>query len=769
MPPAARAVIAVAFGTSRWKGVLGVALAATIAFVLYLPTGSEDGLAIMTPWVDPAPSAGDAGGGNRRSAQEVLVDHLRRLGFRDVLQALAEPGRIVGDLASLVLPGGSTADRLQLSAALLGAFTVALVVAIMRRLDIACTAAIASGLGFAFHQHTWLHAAIPDSRMGSLSVLALSVLVLLLWSETRKTGLLCVGLVCWMLSVAVHPVLLCTAPALAWFVRAGLRESGGMLLASTVIGRVLRIAFFLAVTAAGVIATAGFDALPVFDLLSSELGLLGLMFLSLGLVRDLWLRPTPRTLFLSLSLGGVVGWMSVSTAADAQQLPVALLLACPIVGHGMSVIVRSRTDRIHVATAAAVFLVYPTINVISHRDPVEDARNNHARSVMHARALAAVLPDGAAITTLPGAPEALPPLWPLSESGRLQIVVLPWDVLRIRDVAANRPTFALNATRTRLEYLGFRFDQPRPIRLATSLNDYLKGLAPGTIVAAVADRDVVARARAPLQSTIRLAGGGENQPIGRDHFYGLVGLAHGAAIAEESDPAGVDLRVGAGEVLGDNGRLLPATLEVESVQGRAGINVNGRPVLTDPAGVGIVVLRADGAVEEVVVAFDRDGVLWMPVEAPARDVARLLEWEPCMSVGAEGWVDVSRLLAGGRAGFLFSSPSAAASLALYVWRQDRRLAVRRVEPSPPPTGFAFETFDRTVSDENTALERLLESDGPTSAYQMRQQRFVHLLHLDARENESPLTGIRFNAAGLSGMARVRRPAAARRVPICGAG
>ena len=356
-----------------------------------------------------------------------MFERLRRLQFRDVLDALAEPGQVVGDVISLVIPGGSTAYRLQLSAAFFGAVTVALLVAIMRRLDVACTAAIASGLGFAFHQQTWLHAVIPDSRMGSMPVLALSVLVLLLWSETRKAGLLWSGLGCWLLSFAANPSLLCTAPVLVWFVcKAPLRESSGALLAATVTGKALRVGVFLAVTAAGVVVTGEFNALRVYDVLSSEFGLLGFLVLSLGLAHYLWLRPTPQTLLLSLSLAGVVGGLSVSAATGAQQLPVALLFACPIVGHGLSVIVRSRTDRTHAATATAVFLVFPTINLISHRDPIEAARDDHARSVRHARALAALLPDGGAVATFPSTREPLPPLWPLSQSGRLQIVDLPW-------------------------------------------------------------------------------------------------------------------------------------------------------------------------------------------------------------------------------------------------------------------------------------------------------------------------------------------------------
>ncbi len=760
-----------AFGRKSRTDALAAMLVAAIAFLIYLPTESDDHLAVTAPWADLSSSAGDVQATSSGSTvQEALIDRLRLLQLRDVLDALAEPGRVIGDLISLAYPGGSTAYPLQLAAAFLGAFTVAVLVAIMRRLEVTYTAAIASALGFAFYRHTWTLAVVPDSRMGSMALLALSVLVLLLWGETRKTRLLGLGLGCWLLSIAVHPLLLCTAPAMAWFVYVNTRqESRRTLLASTHTGTMLLVGVFLAAACVGLLARPDvFDVRRIYELLASEFGLLGFAFLSAGLIHHLWLRPTPQTLLLSLSFAGVVGWMSTSGSADAQHMPAALLLACPIVGHGMSVIARSRTDRSHAATATAILLAFPTVNAVLHRGAVDEARDDNARRVLYARALTAILPDGGAIAALPRAREPLPPLWPLSESGRLQIVDLPWDVRRIRNIAVTRPTFALEPTRTRLEFLGFRFDEPGPVRIFTRLDAYLDGLAPETIVAAVAGRDVLARAAPLLGRTIRFIGGGQQRALGRDHHYALVGFASGAAIQEESDPLGVDLRLEAGEVLDDNGRLLPATLQVESGRGRARISVNGSPALTNPAGVGIVVLRADGAVERVVVAFDHDGELWIPVEASPRYVARLAEWEPCILIGTEQWLDVSNLLTGSGAGVLFPSRSSAASLALYVWKEDQRLLLRQGASSPPRTGFIFETFDRTVTAEHTLLDRLLDFDGLASNHRIRRERFVQLLHVDAQENGSPLTAVRFNGNAASGVARLLGPADAQRVTICGA-
>ena len=748
------------------RDVLGVTVAATAAFLSYLSGSSDDRLAVMISGVGPSASTDASGGGVDPAAREPLLDRLQHLQLRDVVDTLTEPGRVLADVISVVFPGGSTADSLQLAAALFGAVTVAVLVTIMRRLDVACTAAIASGLGFAFHQHTWLHAVLPDSRMGSAPLLSLSVLVLLFWSETRRAGLLWIGIACWALSIAVHPLLVCTAPVVVWFAcTAPSREPRGTFLASTVSGRVLRIGGFLAITGAGMAATGTADLSRVYDLLSSEFGVLGLLFLSGGLVHHLWLRPDPRSLLLSLSFGAVIGWASVSATSEATLFPAALLFACPIVGHGMSVVVRSRAGRTHAAAATAVLLALPTVNVISHRDSVHEARDEHARDVRHARASAAVLPAGAAVATFSSQQESLPPLWQVSEPASPGGVELPWDVLRIRDMVLSRPTFALEPTRARLDLLGFRFERPFSLRVARPLDSYLQGLAPGTIVAVVADGDAVARAGALLQDTVRVIGGGRNPPV-RGYHYGLFGLARGAAIAEESSPVGVDLRLEAGEVLDDNGRLLKVTLQIERAQGRVRISIDGEPVLTDPDGVGVVVLRSDDAVEKVAVAYEHDDVLWILDEA-RRSYARLLDWEPCSSIGAEGWTDVSRLLAGNGAGILFSSPSAATSVALYVWREDRPLVLRRGASSAPRTSLTFETFDRTVQAENASLERLLEFDGIAPGHRMRQLRFVQLLHVNPQENKSSLTEIRFNGNVLSGMARLLGSADAGRVTICG--
>ncbi|MCY4633886.1 MAG: DUF2723 domain-containing protein [Acidobacteria bacterium] len=759
-------------GTGNRADVLTGVCVATIAFLIYFPAQSDERIAVTAPGVDLSPLRGDASGdGDPSLPLVILVDRLQGLQLRDVLDGLAEPGRVVGDLISLAYPGGSTAYPLQIAAAFFGAATVALLVAIMRHLDIARTAAIASGLGFAFHRHTWSLAVVPDARMGSMALPALSVLVLLLWNETRKTRLLWLGLGCWLLSIAAHPLLLCTTPATAWLVYATTRqESRGNIPATAHAGRMLLIGVLLAAAGVGLAARPDvFDLRPLYDLLASEFGLLGFAFLVAGLIHHLRLRPTPRTLLLSLSLAAIVGWMSTSGSTDAQHIAAVLLFACPLVGYGMSVIARSRTDRPHTVTATAVLLAFPAVNAVSHDGAVDEARDDNARRVVYARALTAVLPDGGAIAALPRAREPLPPLWPLSESVRLRIVNLPWDARRIRDTAATQPTFALDSTRTRLEFLGFRFDEPGAVRAFTRLDAYLDGLAPGTIAAAVAGRDLVARAGPLIERTMRWIGGGRHRPLGRDHHYALIGFAGGGALLEQSDPGGVDLRLEAGEVLDDDGRLLPATLQVESVRGRARISVNGRPALTNPAGVGIVVLRADGAVERVVVAFDHDGELWIPVDSSSHYVSRLVGWQPCVSIGTDGWLDVSGLLTGSGAGFLFPSGSSATTFAVYVWKENQRLSLRQAASWQPQAGLTFETFDRTVPGEDAALERLLAFDGLAPDHRIRQQRFVQLLHVGAPDDGSPLTAVRFSGNAASGVARLLGPADAPRVTVCGAG
>ena len=763
-----RTWIAPALGARNRADVLTVVLVATVAFLAYFPARSDDRVAVTAPPVGLLSSTGDIpGAGAPTPAPMTLVDRVRRLQLRDVYGALAAPGRVVGNVVAAD-PGGSMAYRLQLAMAFLGAVTVAVLVAIMRRLDIARTAAIASALGFAFHQHTWSHAVTPDSRMGSMPVLALSVLALLLWGDARRARLLWLALGLWLLSIAAQPSLLCTAPAVAWFVYVLSRREFHRAFPPAATGMLL-FGILLAVAGVGLVARAGaFDARRVYDSFSSELGLLGFLFLSVGLINHLWRRQTPQTSLLSLSLAGIAGWLSIAGTPDTQQLQTALLLACPIIGHGMSVVVGSRPGRTHAVSSAAVLLVFPATNVVSHRDTVDEARNGNALNVLYARSLAAVLPDRGAVAVLQGTQEPLPRLWPISPSDGLRIVDLPWDIRRIRDLAATGQTFALEPTRTRLAFLGFRFDEPVPIHVATPLDTYLKRLPRGTIVAAVAGRDTVSRARLLLERTVWFIGGGQQHSIGRDHFYGLVGLAGRAAIVEESDPRGVELRLEAGHVLDDDGRLLPATLQLESARRRARIDVNGNSVLAIAEGIGIVVLRSDGAVERIAVAFEHDDELWVPVGAGPLSVARLAEWQPCMLVGTDQWLDVSGLLTGSGAGVVFSSQSPATSLALYAWKDDQRLLLRQAGSSPPSAGFTFETFDRSVPAESLVLDRLLDFDGLASDHRIRRQRFVQLLQVDSPENEPPLTAIRFSGTAASGVARLLGPAGAPRVTICGA-
>lgn len=754
------------------RDVLVAVLTAAVAFLFYLPARAHDHVAVMTPGLDPVSFATDTEvARNLPIVEETLIDRWRRLQLRDVADTLTEPGRVVGGLVPGLFPHGVTARPQQFAAAFFGAVTVAVLVGIMRRLQVVRIAAVASGLAFAFQQHIWLQAVVPGTRMGAIPLLALSLLVLLLWSEARKPALLWIGIGCWLLSSAAQPWLLCTAPAVAWFTcSASLNEFRRILLRPTARGAVVRVGVLCGAAAVGLVAgTGSFDPVRAYDLLSSEFGLLGFLFLAMGLVHHLLLRPTRQILLLSLSLAGVVGWLTVSAVDDARELPVVLLLASPIVGHGMSIIARSRADRVHAVAATAVLLAFPALTAVSHRNAVDDARGDYTRSFLYARGLAAVLPDGGTVAAFPDTRGPLSLAWAFSESARLPVVELPWDVRRIRETTANRPTFVLEPTRTALELLGFRFDRPRPIRMGIPLDVYLERLTPGRIVAAVAGRETVGRADRSLNDAVRFIGGELEPPVGGDRFHGFAGIARGAGIAQLSDPLGVDLLLQAGEVLDDRGTLLPVNLRLLSGRGTTRIEVDGRSILTNPNGVGIAVLGPGGAVEKVAVAVARDDRLWIPVEAARHHVARLIGWEPCMSVGTEGWVDVSTILTGDRAGVLFPSRLPGNSLALYVWKEDRRLLLRRNESSAARPGFTFETFDRALSAEHTALDRLIAFDGLAPAHPIRRQRFVQLLHVDAQESGTPFTAIGFNGADASGMARLLGPAGEERVIICGTG
>ena len=163
-------------------------------FLIYAPSTSPNSVNIDVPPV-VASSSTSTDTGSRPMAPGPypeqpatgFLDRVRQLQLEDVTHAVEQLGVGFGDTVAEVVPFGSVSYRLNLSAALLGAVSVSLLVVVMRHLDLSRTAVTASALGFAFHYLAWSSAVTPSPRMAYVPLLLVSLFTLLRWSQSRTT------------------------------------------------------------------------------------------------------------------------------------------------------------------------------------------------------------------------------------------------------------------------------------------------------------------------------------------------------------------------------------------------------------------------------------------------------------------------------------------------------------------------------------------------------------------------------------------------------
>ena len=746
-------------------------LAGIACFLVYAPSASLDSVNIDV--APAAQSAIDSGTGSLAAAPGPLpkppktgfLERVRRLQLADVTSTVDRLGLVFGDLVAQLFPFGSVSYRLSLSAALLGATSVSLLVAIMLRLETTRSAAMASALGFAFHDVAWTSAVTPSSRMAYVPLLLLSISALLWWSSSRRRGWLWFGGGLWGLCTASEPLLLCALPAVVWFCYQATRRRGAP-------GPVPILMMAVATALLGVILGSGGlglrtwptapDTIRLVEASVQGLGPLGLLLLCFGLFGLLG-SPAPAGRLLSFGLFGLVAWLFCAEAVHKEQLLTTLLFACPIIGAGMSSIARSVASRVHTVAALTVCLVFPMVNFVTHFAGVRELRDDYAVWWEQARSLADTLPADAVVVTVAGADEPIPRLWRFAATAGRPIAEVSWnagDVMRLRAVHS---VFVFEPSRQLLELLGFQFEAVGQARADFSLATYLSRLPRGTFVAAAAGSGITEASRSELLTVFHEIGGGRAL-VNDGPFYGIVGRTGGAVVVEKANDDAVQIHVTAGDVVDKRGTLFPATLDVESVPAGARIAVNGVPVLQDVTDMAIVLLGPSA--RESLTAFARNGELLVPLDISDRTPSRLDAWVPCTPVQAHEWVDVSVPVARGNFGFGFSDRPHDGSLALYLTADQRLRTLEADTFWTKGQTMDLEVFDLTDPMDAAALAHLIALDGLESFPELRRQRFVHLAHVDVDSAEPPFAALRLDGDPAFAIARRLSPVEVPPVNIC---
>jgi hypothetical protein len=121
------------------------------------------------------------------------------------------------------LPIGTLACRINLMSACWGSLTGALVCLTLRRLSVHAWLAIAVALGLGFGRTFWQHSVFAEVYTLSAALMDATLLALLQWDATRRTGWLYPAVAFASLSLGNHMIIAGAVPALVLFVLMTLR------------------------------------------------------------------------------------------------------------------------------------------------------------------------------------------------------------------------------------------------------------------------------------------------------------------------------------------------------------------------------------------------------------------------------------------------------------------------------------------------------------------------------------------------------------------
>jgi hypothetical protein len=648
------------------------------------------------------------------------------------------------------------------TAPLAGAGAVLLVFVLVRRLGGGLLASTSSALGLAFGGLFWSRATGAEP-VTYAALFALATLGGLLW--WRQSGKWLAGLAAaaaFGLTVAFQPVTLAALPIVAGVVgadrrrprahRAGLAAlvilaaAAGTASVWGAFGGEAILADWLLPHGASGLARRLTDAGTI---VVSDFGVLGLGFLVAGAFALALERPRATLVLVggwaaSVALGGLV-WAAPDWKSSV--LP-ALSPAWVLVGMGMHWLVTPAPGRRPWRAATALALLLPVMSFAGHY--WVGARASSARTFMsaHLDTLETVLPKPAVVLAEGGMVDRLIAArsHPGSDGGWRRVAQDPERVGEL--LRSGQPVVGFVRARTNLEQLGFRFAPVEGAGVLMSVEQLIETVPDGWIVAVAAGRGFSQLLLPDAGATFQSLGGSAVVFGARRMRYGLIGVKGRGSVAREAlRPAAVDLEVLAGDSTGTALRW-PARIRVISNGQGGAVEYGGRRVASAETGVALAVVSPTG---ELAGAYgvELDGPLRIAVVPASLRLARVVAREPCVSVGAEDWTDLSPV---GRFGAVGAILDRGTALALYV-AAGHELAIRQA-----PLGHAH------VPGVTVRLVDRQDSELPAS---LTEASFVYRVDARARRGGRAQVALRFGGFATATLARVS-PAGADRVEACSA-
>jgi MFS family permease len=661
------------------------------------------------------------------------------------------------------LPLGTLAYRINLFSAVWGAAACALVFLAMRSLRVhalvASAIACAMGLGGTF----WQHSVFAEAYTLVAALTAATVLALLWWDATRRTGWLYAAVAAAGLAFGTHLIFVGSIPAIVLFVLAALRwrvpwrvaaVSALIVLAGVaqygyVWVRTVQGAVYLESRATSLSELADVMRAEQFEDISfrdtpmvvatrrvpavltevrNETGAAASIFALAG--GALLVSRKRRT--AGLLLGAAAGQIALlamlgNVAVGPIALP-AIALAWILAGcgiDGLRAAARTRTMErlaagigVAIAVAIAATLAAANVKANNHRDDTYDTD--------YMRLLFDSLPPEAAIVAAHYSLDHMVEYQKVV-TGRAEVAtrVPPRrdaiDRLRRRGVRV----FAFNEGRASLahEYL------MTPVELfGLTLDERLRPPDAGPIV-------IIAGTAAPWPDLSSLGIRSGMAPRSR----AVVIAVKGAGVVTQT-PDGFDGQVAIprGQPLGATGVVSPAAITVSTAGGQAEVRIDDEPVIASKRG--LVIVEVGSRVAAAYAALPERGMR-VPVQMrrrPLVEVGAAIPPESCVEVGDGAWAPLGRVSSNTLVARLDDHEPGTAELNLYL-ASGEPLAVALGDAFGPGTPeISVERFGQPQPQRERLAARMKE-DGVPAAEALTQAPFATRVRVQVDDRGAPIT------------------------------
>ncbi|MCC7010817.1 MAG: DUF2723 domain-containing protein [Acidobacteria bacterium] len=586
------------------------------------------------------------------------------------------------------LPVGSVAYRANLMSAVFGVVAALAVYLAVREIGATRAAAAAAALGLAFGRAFWAKAVVAEVYTLAGALTALSLWTVLRWATLRTDRWLYASVAFASLAFGNHLSILFVVPSLVAFVlltdwRRVLRPRVMAAVAAIVLAGAAQYGYVWLRTAQGAVAleatarsfrelvdvvtarrfaadmfhyTAGevvHDRVP--ESLASlwrELGWTGAPLAAIGLV---WLgrrRPSAFVLLAGALTGVVLLVLNVFGDMEGFLTPayVAAWIAAGAGAHALAGGVRASRNALSrggtrgTSLAAAAILVL----VAAVQLRANYAANDHHRRDFERRFLTALfdrLPTGAGILQEGYAIDQLVLYKLYAEDDALTrtISMVPRDPERAAAFAGDgHPIVAFDSGAALLADHGFTL---QPVALDEPLYMVLRSLPAGTVVA-IAARPGAAFGFGPDDAASLATLGIEATFYGAERrglvAIGVAGAASGAL--EQLAPENADVAVESGVPIGGTGHPAPLAVRASLSADAAAIAVGGEERARVRDGLALVIIAAGGRAVSAA-RIDATRAVRVPVDTSDLPVFRATTFGRCVSIGNQGWTDVSRAAA----------------------------------------------------------------------------------------------------------------------------